>query len=95
MTAAKLTAAQRKEIREEQAKDRAKVKAIVGRRIVKAEPRAAWEEDESGADGVWMHSWHLTLDDGTILVFSTEEHPIGAEYGTDILVVHPKTEPKS
>ena len=68
-------------IRTEKATERAKVKRMVGRTIVKAEPRAGWE------DGTWMHAWRLTLDDGTLLVFHTEEHPAGGEYGTDIVVI--------
>jgi hypothetical protein len=75
---------QREEMRRGKAIDAAKVERIVGRRIVKAESNAAWEED--GEYGCWMHAWRLTLDDGTTLTFMTEEHPIGAEYGTDICV---------
>lgn len=70
----------------EKTKDAAKVAAVVGRRIVKAEPNGYWEED--GENSRWMHAWRLTLDDGTVLTFMTEEHPEGAEYGTDMLV-HP------
>jgi hypothetical protein len=74
-------------IRAEKATERAKVKRMIGRTIVKAEPRSDWEDGFEGGYGAWMHAWRLTLDDGTILVFHTEEHPAGAEYGTDIVVI--------
>jgi hypothetical protein len=79
----------RQTIAAERAKDRAKIARLVGRTIVKADPQAAWEDD--GANSVWMHSWRLTLDDGTTVNFMTEEHPIGAEYGTDICISDKRT----
>jgi hypothetical protein len=60
---------------------REKVRRMVGRTIVKAEPRA--ERDEAG---MWFHQWRLTLDDGTMLSFVTEETCEGVVYGTDIIV---------
>jgi hypothetical protein len=80
-------------VRTEKATERAKVKRMVGRTIVKAEPRSDWEDGFEGGYGAWMHAWRLTLDDGTVLVFHTEEHPAGAEYGTDIVVI-PTGRPK-
>ena len=84
MTAPKLTAAQRKEMRDKRAKDAATVKLLVGRTIVKAEPNGSWEGE--GMNGVWMHDWRLTLDDDTVVAFVTEEHPDVAPYGTDIIL---------
>ena len=71
-------------VKGERAADEAKIKRMVGRRIIKAEPCADVEGEHSNA--VWMHGWRLTLDDGTVLSFMTEEHPDGGEYGTDIVL---------
>lgn len=89
MTVPKLTAAQRAEMAQDKVKDRAKVKFIVGRKIVKAEPNGSWEGENS--NGVWMHDWTLTLDDGSQLVFLTEEHPDAGKYGIDLIRREPPT----
>ena len=59
-------------------------KRLVGRRIVAADARATYEGDPGSKDRRWMHDWKLRLDDGTIVYFVVEEHPLGAEYGIDI-----------
>ena len=60
-------------------------KALVGRTIVKAEPNTSWEGE--GSNRVRMHNWELTLDNGRMVRFMVEEHPDGAEYGIDIVLV--------
>lgn len=60
-------------------------KALVGRKIVKAESNAHWEGERSTRTR--MHNWELTLDNGRTVRFMAEEHPEGGEYGVDIVLV--------
>lgn len=60
-----------------------KAKRLKGRTIVKAEPRAFL--DAASGRGRWCHDWRLTLDDGTTVIFVTEETETG-EYGTDLIL---------
>lgn len=64
-----------------------KIAAIVGRTIVKADPR--FHDDGghcgTGRDAHYAHDWHLTLDDGSTVRFVTEETE-GSEYGVNLIV---------
>jgi len=66
------------------ARDRDVAARLKGRSIVKAVPHAGWDSENKVLRN-WVHSWHLHLDDGTVVVFLTEETN-GTEYGTDIIL---------
>jgi len=57
---------------------------IVGKRITAFDPRPYRAGSETGKSRLIMHDPIITLDDGSILVFHTEEHPDGGEYGAFI-----------
>jgi hypothetical protein len=63
----------------------AKKKAILGKRIVKAEANCCYQDNGDYKQKV--HSWVLTLEDGTKLSFDAEENPDGD--GVDLIVSKP------
>ena len=52
---------------------------IVGKRIVAFRPGTS--RQGQGASQTTMHDPEIELEDGTVLVFGTEEHPDAAWYG--------------
>lgn len=75
--------------KEERDHDRAIAERLRGRTIVKAVPHAGWDSDIKSSRN-WIHSWHLHLDDGSVVMFVTEETDHGSEYGTSIVIERPK-----
>jgi len=73
------------------AEDRAVAAALEGRRIVRAVPHAGWDVENKNLRR-WVHCWRLHLDDGTVVMFSTEETDHGSSYGTDIVLIRKKKE---
>lgn len=66
-------------------------RGLVGRRIVAVDAGGSWETDEYGGCRTHMHYPKITLDDGTVLRFRSEEHPCGAgEHGTYIVIKPPR-----
>ena len=68
-------------------------KAIIGRTIVDAQPHTSLEGEVPGLRRQ-MHDWELTLDNGRVVRFLVEEHPDGADYGVDIVLVRMRSDRK-
>lgn len=64
-------------------KELEKVRRLIGRTIVAAEPNPFDGSDGDGDPDLRSHDWTLTLDDGTRMRFFVEETEVG-EYGVDI-----------
>ena len=58
-------------------------KRLVGRTIVAVELNGSWKGERRLRS--YMHAPVITLDDGTFLRFTVEEHPEGGEYGVNIV----------
>lgn len=58
-------------------------RSIIGKRVVRVEMNAY--RAGSGFGARVMHQPEIYFEDGSSIAFNTEEHPEGAEYGTDII----------
>jgi hypothetical protein len=66
---------------------RKRVQSIVGKKIARVEMNPSVEGEHH--DRRTMHRPVIVLEDGSRVVFVVEEHPIGAEYGVNLIVVRP------